>query len=204
MARRTLLAGGAATAAGLVAVACSDRATQSTVATAPFVPARSPSRTDVDNIILAAGLEKLLIDAYQSLRDRLDGGSLGHVPPAIEEYVRLTMAHHVEHERFWQNLVRRAGRPPVTAANAQLAPAVRRQLDEVHDVDSAARLALGLEGIAADTYLRAISELADVDLTRSAARIGIVEQQHQAFLLFAIGNYPAPDVFMRPEKAVTP
>ena len=49
-----------------------------------------------------------------------------------------------------------------------------------------------------------MTEAAGVDTARSAARIGIVEQQHQAFLLLALGQYPAPDALMRPEKAVTP
>jgi hypothetical protein len=81
---------------------------------------------------------------------------------------------------------------------------VGRQLDVVSDFEGAARLALGLEDVAADTYLRSLAEATNADTVRAAARIGIVEQQHQAFLLLAIGNYPAPDSLMRPEKAVTP
>lgn len=92
----------------------------------------------------------------------------------------------------------------MTLANAQLAPAVERQLAAVSDLDNAAQLALGLESVAADTYLRSMTEAAGVETARSAARIGIVEQQHQAFLRLALGQYPAPDSLMRPEKAVTP
>ena len=201
--RRTFLTGGATVAAGLFA-ACSDSVTRSTAAAPASTNDRAIGRTDADIATLAAGLEILLTGAYRSLRDRIDGGAFGRVPSAMDEYVRVTMTHHEEHGRLWQEVLRKAGKPAVTRANPQLAPAVERQLGVVADFEGAARLALGLEDVAADTYLRSLAEATNADTVRAAARIGIVEQQHQAFLLLAIGNYPAPDSLMRPEKAVTP
>jgi len=114
------------------------------------------------------------------------------------------MTHHEEHVQVWQDILGKSGRAAVIEPNRQMAPAVQRQLDVVKDVDGALHLALGLEDVAADTYLRSLTEASSVEAARTAARIGIVEQQHQAFLLLAIGDYPAPDSLMRPEKAVTP
>ena len=201
--RRTFLAGGATAAAGLFA-ACSDTSARSTGVAAGAPAERSMPRSDADIATLGAGIEILLAGTYRSLRDRLDGGAFGRVPPGMDEYVRVAMTHHEEHGRLWQDLLRKTGRPAVTHANPQLAPVVELQLGAVKDLDDAARLALGLESIAADTYLRSMTEAVGVDTARSAARIGIVEQEHQAFLLLALGQYPAPDSLMRPEKAVTP
>jgi hypothetical protein len=114
------------------------------------------------------------------------------------------MTHHEEHGRLWQDVLRKSDRPAVTRANPQLAPVVDRRLDVVADLADVNNLALDLESVAADTYLRSLTEATSVDTARAAARIGIIEQQHQAFLLLALANYPAPDSLMRPEKAITP
>jgi hypothetical protein len=201
--RRAFLAGGATAAAGLFA-ACADPAARSTAVGPPATTDRLKPRTDSDIATLAAGLEILLAGAYRSLRDRIDGGAFGRVPSAMDEYVRVTMTHHEEHGRLWQDALGKAGRPAVTRPNPQLAPAVALQIDTVASMDEVARLALGLEDVAADTYLRSLAEATSVETARAAARIGIVEQEHQAFLVLATGNYPAPESLMRPDKAVTP
>jgi Ferritin-like domain len=202
--RRRVFLGGTAAAAGGLLVACGDSPTRSTAAAPASAANRAMGRTDADIATLAAGLELLLAGAYRSLRERLDGGAFGRVPPAMGEYVRVAMTHHEEHGRLWQDVLHKAGRPAVTRWNPQLAPAVERQLEVVSNVDEAARLAYSLEEVAADTYLRSMVEAPSPETGRAAARIGIVEQEHQAFLLLAIGNYPAPDSLMRPDKAVTP
>ena len=201
--RRTFLAGGATAAAGLL-VACGDRVTRSTAAAPASTHDRTIGRTDADIATLGAGLEILLARAYRSLRNRLDGGAFGRVPPAMDEYVRVTMTHHEEHGRLWQDILRKSGRPAVTRANPQLSPVVDRRLNVAAKLEDVANLALDLESVAADTYLRSLAEATSVDTIRAAARIGIIEQQHQAFLLLALGNYPAPDSLLRPERAITP
>ena len=72
----------------------------------------------------------------------------------------------------------------------------------VTDVAGAAELALELEGIAAATYLTAASTLEGDDATQLAASIAVVDRQHMAILLFALGQYPVPEVFASLEESV--
>ena len=67
-----------------------------------------------------------------------------------------------------------------------------------------AKLALLLEQTAADTYFAAVSTLLkDKAAIQLAGSIQIIDQQHQAILLFVLGTYPVPDVFQKGDKAYT-
>ncbi|MGI8791748.1 MAG: ferritin-like domain-containing protein, partial [Acidimicrobiales bacterium] len=66
------------------------------------------------------------------------------------------------------------------------------------------KLALMLEEIAAQTYLKALPVLKSKDAITLAGSIFAVDQEHQAILLFALGKYPVPVVFVQTDKAATP
>ena len=80
---------------------------------------------------------------------------------------------------------------------------VNEQFSGVTDVTGLAMLAFDLEAIAADTYLSALPVLESPDAIKLAASIQAVDRQHQAILLFAVGEYPVPDVFQSTENAVS-
>ena len=71
------------------------------------------------------------------------------------------------------------------------------------DVAGAAELALMLENIAAQTYLSAIPVIEDPAAIKLAGSIQIIDQQHQAVLLFALGQYPVPEVFQKTDMAAS-
>lgn len=152
----------------------------------------------------AAGLEVLAVNTYKSALDAATAGKLGPVPPAVATYVQTAMAHHQEHLDALNEVVTGAGGSKVTTPNAGLEPTVKTMLSQVKDVGGAANLALTLEDIAAQTYLSVIPVLKSKEAIKLAGSIQIVDQQHQAILLYALGKYPVPEVFQKTDKAAKP
>jgi len=198
--RKFLVGGGMAAAAALVLAACGDDDesadtggdTDTTVA---------GGLDDAKIAELAAGLEVLAVATYQGALDAATANKLGAVPPAVATYVTTALAHHKEHLAAWNSVLKSAGKPEVTAPNATLKPTVDTMFAAAKDVADVAKLALLLEDIAAQTYLKAIPLLKSKAAIRKAGEIQIVDQQHQAILLYALGMYPVPEVFQKTDKA---
>ena len=66
---------------------------------------------------------------------------------------------------------------------------------QVTDVTGAAKLALTLENVAAQTYQTAIAAVKATSSIKVAASIQPVEMQHAAILYFVLGQYPVPNAF---------
>lgn len=129
-------------------------------------------------------------------------GKLGTVPPAVAQYVQTAMAQHQVHLDSWNKVLTGAGKPKVTTPNATLKPTMDAAFAKVKDVAGAAGLALMLEQIAAQTYLKAIPSLSEKSAIMLAGQIFIVDQQHQAILLYALDMYPVPVTFVETDMAV--
>lgn len=204
--RRFLAAAGAAAGLGLVGAACSgnDRGGPDGTTTTGGGPVTTARATgDAAMAEVAAGLEKLAAETYVGLLTAANSKKLGTVPPAVAELLNTAKAHHDEHLKQWNTVLRNAGRPEVTAANSNLKPTIDNELAAVKDVVGAAKLAYTLEEITSDTYNRAIPSLASRELVKLAAQIQVVDQQHRAILLFALGQYPVPEVFQNTDKAAS-
>ncbi|HUR17388.1 MAG TPA: ferritin-like domain-containing protein [Acidimicrobiales bacterium] len=152
----------------------------------------------------AAGLEVLAVNTYKSALDAATAGNLGDVPPAVATFVQTAMGHHQEHLDALNEVVTGAGGTKVTDPDAQLEPTVKDMLSKVTDVPSAAKLALTLEEIAAQTYLSVIPVLKSKEAIKLAGSIQVIDQQHQAILLYALGKYPVPEIFQKTDKAAKP
>ncbi len=152
----------------------------------------------------AAGLEVLAVSTYKAAGDAAGQGKLGQVPPAVGEYVKTAMAHHQEHLDAWNKVITASGGQAVTQPDPGLKPVVDAEFAKVKDAAGAAKLALMLEDIAAQTYLKAIPSLQSKDAIKLAGSIQGVDQQHAAILLFALGQYPVPESFQKTEKAASP
>jgi hypothetical protein len=75
----------------------------------------------------------------------------------------------------------------------------------VKSVPDLAKLALGLENVAAATYLNGIQNvLQDNGAIKIAASIQPVEMQHAAILNLLLGSYPIPDSFAKTDGARGP
>ncbi|HEV2088320.1 MAG TPA: ferritin-like domain-containing protein, partial [Cryptosporangiaceae bacterium] len=200
--RRRLLVGGAvATALAAVTAACGNNDAQTPNSSAPTTSAAGVPEGDLAVATLAAGLEVLAVGTYKAGLEAATAGKLGDVPPAVAEYAKTAMAHHEEHLKVWNGVLSGAGKPEVTEPNADLKTVVDAEFAKVKDVGGLANLALMLEKIAADTYLKAMPTLKSEAAIRSAAGMQVVDQQHQSILLYALGQYPVPEVFQSTGKA---
>ncbi|MDQ1394867.1 MAG: hypothetical protein QOG64_126 [Acidimicrobiaceae bacterium] len=207
--RRGFLAGGGLAAMAAVAAACG-KSSKKASATSPTTGGSSSPSTMADGsgsgdgqvAMLAAGLEVLAVGTYKAALDAATAGKLGAVPPAVATFVQTAMGHHQQHLDAWNKVLTSGGGQAVTQPNAQLKPVVDQMFAQVKDVGGAANLALTLEQIAAQTYLKAIPTLQSKDAIKLAGSIQIVDQQHQAILLYALGQYPVPEVFQKTDKAV--
>ena len=204
--RRRLFVGGGVAAMVAALTACGSEET--TPGTAPTGgSSSSDSGGDMSGDLaaadLAAGLEALAVATYKAALDAAVAGKLGAVPPAVAEYVKTAMAHHQVHLDAWNKVIEGAGRPQVTEPNATLKPTVDAAFAKVTDAVGAANLALMLEEIAAQTYLKAMPTLKSKDAIKLAGQMQIIDQQHQAILRYVLGMYPVPDIFQPTDKAAT-
>jgi Ferritin-like domain len=226
--RRHILASAAVIGAGLVAAACgsdSNDASSGTtgssgstatsgagttaatvgdttaMTTAPAESTAPEVSVDLQVAGLAAGLEVLAVGTYKAALDAAGAGSLGDVPPAVGEFVTVAMAQHQEHLDAWNKVLTGAGGDAVTEPDATLKPTVDAEFAKVTDVAGAATLALMLEQIASATYLNAQNVLTDKDAIQLAGSIQIIDAQHASILLYALGQYPVPDVFAQVDMA---
>lgn len=149
----------------------------------------------------AASLEVLAVATYKAALDAATAGKLGAVPPAVATFVQTAMQQHQAALDKWNGVLQQAGAKPVSAPPADLKATVDQAFAQVKDVVGAAKLALMLEQIAADTYLTVVPVLMSKDAILLAGSIQIIDQQHQAILLFVLGQYPVPDVFQKGAKA---
>lgn len=201
--RRFLGTVGVAAGVAAVAVACGDDKTDSATDTSSPATTAAGGASDLAVATLAAGLEVLAVNTYQSALDAATAGKLGEVPPAVATFVTTAGAQHQEHLATWNAVLASAGKPEVTAPDAKLQPTVAAEFAKVKDATGAAKLALMLEEIAADTYAKAIPSLQSKDAIKAAGQILVVDQQHQAILNYVLGNYPVPEVFLKPDKAAS-
>ncbi len=206
--RRRFLAASTIAGVALVAAACGDDNDESPGGAAPesttTTAASAIPAGDVTTATFAAGLEVLAVSTYKAALDAATQNKLGTVPPAVAEYMTTAMVHHTEHLNAWNKVVTSAGGAQVTEPDAKLKPVVDAEFAKVKDVAGAAKLALMLEQIAAQTYLKVIPTLKGKDAKKLAGSIQAVDQQHQSILLFALGKYPVPETFQKTEMAASP
>ena len=195
---------GAAAGAAMVGVgtACGGgggggRSSGTTVETVP------PLAGDLAVADLHARLENLAIDTYEALLTSASGGKLGPVPALVGAVITTAKAQHAEHLAVWNGVLRAAGKPEVDTADPGLKPTLDGMLGQVDDVEGAARLALLVEEILADTYLKSIPTLLDKESVRSAALILATDQQHQVVLRLVVGEDPVPEPIQIPDKAAS-
>lgn len=191
--------------------AADDTTTSTTEAATTTTAAQSTTTTTegggdgaVDDLAiaqLAAGLEVLAVTTYTAAGEAASSGALGEVPPAVATYVATALDHHQTHLDAWNGIITAAGEAEVTEPNADLDPTVQEALGAATDVPAMARLALMLEGIAAATYLDALSLLTNGEVIEQAGSMHVIDRQHMALLHFALGEYPVPEVFSTTEES---
>jgi hypothetical protein len=204
--RRRLLAGGGAALGGLVLAACGSNkssggaVSDTTVATSGAAPVTG----DFAVAALSASLENLAVQTYQAALDAATAGKLGTVPPAVATFAATVKSQHADHAAAWNTVLTNGSRKPVTGVDQTVrSSVVDPGFAQVTDVAGLARFALGLENLAAATYLDGIAVIQNNNALKTAASIQPVEMQHAAILNFVLGQNPVPDSFARTDGART-
>ena len=124
------------------------------------------------------------------------------MPPAVGEFVATALTQHQAQLDAWNEVITAAGEAEVTEPNAELAPVVADMFANVTDVAGAAMLALDAGGHRRPDVPLGDPGPREPEAIQLAGSIQIIDQQHQAILLFALGQYPVPEVFQKTDKAV--
>lgn len=214
--RRRFLFGGGALAAGAILAACGDDDDEATTTTAAGGQddAGTTSTTAADDggdasgdealAMFAASLELLAVSTYQAALDAAGSGALGEVPDAVAEFVTTARDQHQAALDAWNDAIVSGGGAEVTEPPADLADTVNAQFAQVTDVIGAAELALLLEQTAGATYLDVIPQIQGEAARALAGSIYPIAQQHAAVLLFVLGQYPVPEVFVTTDLSAAP
>ncbi|MGI8492553.1 MAG: ferritin-like domain-containing protein [Acidimicrobiales bacterium] len=203
LSRRSVLMAGGVAGIGLIAAACgSSSKSPSSNTTGSSTPGTSaPASGDGKTAMTAASLEVLAVATYKAALDAATANKLGTVPPAVANFVQTAMSNHQAALDRWNSALTGAGAQAVSAPPPDLKAKVDAAFGQVTDVTGAAKLALMLETIAADTYLSAVSTLQNKDAITLAGALQIIDQEHAAVLHYVLGEYPVPDVFQKTDMA---
>ncbi|MCW2550135.1 MAG: hypothetical protein JWN96_4595, partial [Mycobacterium sp.] len=201
--------GGVAALGALAACGSSTTGPRASDASATPTPTGSASATskytgDLKVVALAAALENLAVAAYKDTLMRATAGKLGTVPPAIATFVTTVMKQHSDHAAAWNAVLTKSNLPAVTGTPLTIASGAVAMLDAATTVPAVAKIALGLENSAADTYTFAAANVTDPGGIMTAATIQPVETMHAAILSFVLGEYPVPLSFIGIDQAVKP
>jgi len=201
--RRRFLVGGGAVIGGLVVAACgSGKSTGGSASPTTTSPFNTGLTGDFAVAALAASLENLAVQTYQAGLDAATAGKLGSVPPAVATFASTVKGQHADHAAAWNAILTNAQKKPVTGVDQTVrAAVVDPGFAQVKDVTGLAKFALGLENVAAATYLNGISVITNNNALKTAASIQPVEMQHAAILNFVLGQYPVPDSFASTDGA---
>jgi len=189
------LIGAGAVAGGALLAACSSGSSSATATTAAGASTTGKLTGDLAVAALAASLENLAVAAYGDVLAAAAANKLGTVPPAVGNFVTTVKAQHTQHAQAWNSAIVASGHKAITGPDQALVPTVNQTFAQVTDVTGAAKLALTLENVAAQTYQTAIAAVKATSSIKVAASIQPVEMQHAAILYFVLGQYPVPNAF---------
>src|SRR5919202_3184930 len=154
--RRFLLAGAAATGAGVLA-ACGG-GDEPRPEDNPSGP--RPDRLDGDLAVAAllVSLENLLVSVYQEVLDKRE--KLGPLPQAAVTLVETVQKQHREHAGAWNGILTGAGKPGITGVNLTVKTMTAEPgLLRMRDGGALLSVSQELETITAATYLAAIGAI---------------------------------------------
>ena len=167
LARRDLLAAGAAGLAGAAVLGLAGARTAS-----------ADRAFDVQLLQTAASIENALVSAYETI---VALPVLGSPPTAkLKELLTNARNHHGDHAKAFNDAVGKLGGRPQTAPNPTVAQTAGRA--RLVDVSQIVDLAHDLETVAAQTYQNDVGLLEDLNARKLSASILAVEAQHAAAL----------------------
>jgi hypothetical protein len=139
---------------------------------------------DVAALQTAAGLENLAVLTYQTaLTLPFVGGTSAN--PVVKAFATKTMGQHSEHAMAFNAAAQRLGGKPQTGSDPKYAEVVKAAVPKLKGPADVLGLAITLEDVAAQTYVKDVGLVSTAELRQLFASVAGVESQHKAILLAA-------------------
>jgi hypothetical protein len=137
---------------------------------------------DVAALQTAAGLENLMVQGYQmALTLPFIGGQ--QAKPEMKMFTERALSQHREHATAFNAAVQRLGGKPQTGPDPKYAEVVKQALPNLKAPVDAVGLAITLEDVAAQTYVKDVRLVSTGELRQLFASVAGVESMHKALLL---------------------
>jgi hypothetical protein len=165
-------------------------------------PASAASAQDIMALQTAAGLENLAVFTYKTaLTLPFIGGSSAN--GVVKAFAMKTMQQHTEHGQAFNAAVTKLGGKAQTATDPKYTPVVQQAAGKIKGALDVVSLAITLEDIAAETYVKDVGLVSTSDLRGLFASVAGVEAQHKAILLAvqALLKGGAPQLIALPPDA---
>ncbi len=154
------------------------------VAALAFAPQAfaASSSDDIKALQTAAGIENLAVTTYRTaLTLPFIGGSSAN--PVIKLFAQMTMKQHADHAKAFNAAVAKLGGKPQTGTDPTYTTVVTKAVPTIKSPLDVVGLAITLEDVAAQTYVKDVGLVSTSDLRQLFGSVAGVESQHKAILL---------------------
>lgn len=165
-------------------------------------PAWAQSNQDVPALQTAASIENLAVFTYKTaLTLPFIGGSSAN--QVVKAFATMTMQQHQEHANAFNAAAQKLGGKPQTGTDPKYTPIVQQAVPTIKGPGDVVGLAITLEDVATQTYVKNVSQVSTSELRQLFASVAGVESQHKATLLAvqALLNANAADLIAIPVDA---
>lgn len=157
---------------------------------------------DVSALQTAAGLENLAVFTYKTaLTLPYIGGSSAN--GVVKTFAMKTMEQHSDHAMAFNAAAQKLGGAAQTNTDPKYTPVVQKAVPTIKGPLDVVNLAITLEDVAAQTYVKDVSTVSTPELRQLFASVAGVESQHRAILLAvqALLKANAPQLIALPPDA---
>ena len=170
-ARRDLRIGGALLGAGALGAAAF-----------AFAAPASATTIDVQALQTAASIENLAVVTYtKALTLPFIGGSSAN--KVVTAFAKMTKSQHADHAKAFNAAVKKLGGKVQNNPDPHYLPVVTKAVPTLTSADKVVELAITLEDVAAETYVKNVGQVSTGELRNLFASVAGVEAQHKAILL---------------------
>jgi hypothetical protein len=145
-------------------------------------PSFADSTNDIAALQTAASLENLAVATYKTaLTLPFIGGSTAN--GVVKAFATKTMAQHTDHAAAFNAAATKLGGKAQTSPDPKYAPIVTAAVPTIKGPEDVVALAITLENVAAETYVKDVGLVSTAELRQLFASVAGVESQHRAILL---------------------
>lgn len=155
---------------------------------------------DVMALQTAASLENLAVNTYKTaLTLPFIGGADAN--GVVKAFATKTMEQHTEHAQAFNAAAEKLGGKAQTAPNPKYLTVVEQAVPTIKGPADVVGLAITLEDIATQTYVKNVGQVSTSELRQLFASVAGVESQHKAILLAVQALLGSPELIALPPDA---